>query len=272
MQDSQFPREVDKPVRTGLAELREHAMRSDTILRAAAQRHASAGATTESIACAVAADIATVQSYLGDNLRPESRRRYFRHAQESLASHHSVSTGTITTAPEYMYAFREWLLDLAPPGQLTDMADVMADHSYLDGLPAPDSRAWQAFRQRRLGNLTERQFVETRMTAVRRLHLAAQVAVRESRDDPELGPPIKIAYRADSATLEAYLVESAGAARDAALMTVTSRWELVSHALSRQSELPRDFDSAVAQIRSTMAGALDPADGRRLAAYFIPHE
>lgn len=259
-------------MKTGLADLREYAQRSDTILRAAAQRHAASKSSTEAVACAVAADIATVQSYLSDNLRPESRRKYFRHAQDVLAPHHPHTTASFTTALEYMYAFREWLLDLAPPGQLTDLADVMADHSYVGDLPAPDAHAWQLFRERRLQGSTVAGFVDSKRATARRLHLAAQVAVRESQDDPTLGSPINIAYRADSSSLEAYLVQSATAAGDLALTTVLSRWELVAHALSTQGPLPRDFGSALNQIRSTMMRALGPADGQRLSTYFAPHQ
>lgn len=256
----------------GLTELREHAMRSDAILRAAAQRFAGEGATTEAVSCAVAADIATVQSYLTDNLHPESRRRYFRHTQDALTVDHSPATETASSALAYMFAFREWLLDLAPPGQVTDMADVLADHSYLSTLPAPDTQAWRSFRERRLAGATVAEFVEAKMASARRLHLAAQVAQTESSEDPKLGRPINIAYRAESVTLEAYLVQSANAAGDAALMTVTSRWELVAHALIHQQGLPSDFDAALSQIRSTMVGALDPADGRRLSKFFVPRD
>ena len=258
-------------MKTGLTDLRGHAQRSDVILRAAAQRHAASEFSTEAVACAVAADIATVQSYLSDNLRPESRRKYFRHAQDVLAPDHPHSTARFASALEYMCAFREWLLDLAPPGQLTDLADVMADHSYIADLPAPDAQAWQLFRERRLQGLSTTGFVDSKRSTARRLHLAAQVAVRESHDDPTLGSPINIAYRADSSSLEAYLVESASAVGDVAFITVLSRWELVAHALSAQNPLPRDFDTALTQIRSTMVGALDPADGRRLSEYFLTH-
>ena len=65
-------------------------------------------------------------------------------------------------------------------------------------------------------------------------------------------------------------MESAVAASDAYLLTVTARWELAIHALSSLAGLPEGFLAAVGRIRDTLAASLGDADGGRLRGTLQP--
>jgi hypothetical protein len=53
---------------------------------------------------------------------------------------------------------------------------------------------------------------------------------------------------------------------DDALMTVTTRWELVNAGIEALTALPSDFDAAVHVLRSTVMRELGEADGLRWRA------
>ena len=212
-----------------IAELRHHASTADAILRKAAQRFAEQRESTEAVACAVAADLCGVQRYLLDNLRPAGSRQYFSHAQSWFHGKRSGRPPVVATALDYVAAYRDRLLELAPPNQAEDVAAVLVDHSYLAPLPSPTVESWQAHRTRRLGDQPSGTFVRSRLSVAHRLLLQAQQRVIAT--PTEIDEAIQEAYRADAATLEAYLVESATAAGDTYLISVIYRWELAAHAL-----------------------------------------
>jgi hypothetical protein len=70
--------------------------------------------------------------------------------------------------------------------------------------------------------------------------------------------------------LEAYLVESAVAAGDALLLTVTIRWELAVVALAGMAGLPEGFLAAVAAIRDVLGRSMVDADADRWRSALIP--
>lgn len=70
-------------------------------------------------------------------------------------------------------------------------------------------------------------------------------------------------YEADLLALEAYLLESAVAAGDSGLLTVSIRWELAIAAITRVDALPADFTRAVMRMREAMCSGLAESDGRR---------
>ena len=81
---------------------------------------------------------------------------------------------------------------------------------------------------------------------------------------------IQLAYEADFKALEAYLVDSAMAAGDADLFTVTMRWDLADQAVGTLPGLPADFSAAVTAIRGVLSVGLGEADGQRLIEVFPP--
>lgn len=86
---------------------------------------------------------------------------------------------------------------------------------------------------------------------------------RDLRADGDVDGALRRVYDADAWTLAAYLVESALAVGDDALLTVTERWELVNSELESLDVLPADFEAAIVTLRSTMGRALADADAQR---------
>ena len=145
-----------------------------------------------------------------------------------------------------------------------EIAQRWPDSSYLTGLPAPSPSAFAEAAAARLEGQTPVDFVaRRRQQAAVQLEQAQDQRVRGNTREAN-----RLAYAADCLCLEAYLVESAAAAGDAALMTVLSRWELSAQSVASMASLPPDFASAVSAIRAALAAPLGDIDGRRLIESF----
>ncbi len=103
-----------------------------------------------------------------------------------------------------------------------DLSQRWPDIEYLAAVLAPSADEIEMSVAERLGGLTAEEFVAARRAAAAATMLEAQ-ARRVKGSIPEA---IQSAYESDFLALEAYLVESAVAAGDTQILTVTCRWEL----------------------------------------------
>ncbi len=142
------------------------------------------------------------------------------------------------------------------------MSAAWPDSSYLAGVALPQPEELRAVGMRRLAGLSPSDFVHDRRQRSREGMQRAQ----EQRVTGDITTSIQSAYAADVAGLEAYLVESAEAAGDAALLTADIRWELATRAVAALPGLPSDFPSAVTAIRGALSRPLGESDGARFLA------
>lgn len=170
------------------------------------------------------------------------------------------------TAQDWLLRCRDDLIALVPPSLVEDLHGMLMTSLDLRGIPAPDGDDLSSYALDRTGGLAPKQFAEAkRLDALEHMEIAQSLRVKA-----DVGGAIREAYAADLASTEAYLVESAAAAGDTLLMTVISRWTLISDAISRMSGLPADFTIAVASVRAAILGALNEADALRLRSQLAP--
>jgi hypothetical protein len=240
------------------------------VLSDASHRHASAGDSVGALACALGADVASLQAVLWERLNIASsapQRRYFQ-AAESLTA--ALGTADLPldsgSAAEALRAARQAMSEQFDEAISSDVADRWPDLAYLEQLAGPTADDVRSARERRLDGLEPVDFIETRRAAADLTMREAQ----ESRIRADVAGAVRSAYQADFLRLESYLVESALAAGDVDLFTVMIRWELVASAFSELSGLPDEFGAAVSVIRRTFAGALGQGDGPRFLATLAP--
>lgn len=236
------------------------------VLDAAARRKADAGDPAAAVACAWAADVYAAQAVLWERIMiaaSSPQRQFFRIADALVTGlRMQAAAGGATTAAEAVEASRRALLAACDPDLRGGITASWADLGYLAALPAPSITDLDDAAARRLGGGTAEAFV-----ARRRQEAAEAMATAQAlRIKGDAVPAIQAAYDSDLTALEAYLVESALAAGDVHLLTVTARWELAMHAMGALPGLPEGFLAAVGRIRDTLAASLGDADGQRLRA------
>lgn len=137
---------------------------------------------------------------------------------------------------------------------------------HLDGLHPPTAEESQRVLSDRLGG-------EALEVVSQRHRQTARESMRtalEMRDRGVLDEALSLAWQADWATLEAYLLDSAHRVGDDTLISVDFRWTIVAEAVADIESLPMDFLDAVATIRDKMADALGLVEGARLVDQFEP--
>jgi hypothetical protein len=240
-----------------------------SVLHRASQVHVDEGDLVAACATALAADLSVVQAVIWErlNIAPRAPQRQFFQAGETLTNA-MRSFGDYTFPPQATLAdlvaeAREGMMSTLDDSLLEQVSELWPDTAYLEGLAAPTDQDVAQWVERRLQGHAVTDFVKRKRVEAAEQMLEAQARrVRGATDEA-----ISSAYDADFAALEAYLVESAVAAGDQSLFSVTTRWDLVVYALSGLTSLPDSFSDAVALIRATMAAALGDADGGRLVAY-----
>ncbi len=238
------------------------------ILEASCAAHAEESDVVSAVAAALGADISTLESMVWEriNVAPRAPQRQFYQAGLAMAGalagigEQPMPDGA--TAADLIRAVRARLAQSFEAPLASEVADRWPAIDGLELLPAPRAADFQGAVDRRLGGLSPAQFVHARRVEARDAHMAAQ----ESRIRGATGAAIGSAYEGDFLALEAYLVESAWAAGDTALLTVVVRWDLATHAVSQLTGLPDGFSAAVVLIRRALADGLGPADGERLLA------
>lgn len=239
---------------------------SAATLREAAAAHAVAGRTVSAVADAWSADISSMQAAIWGRLVIGShspQRVFFQTAQpiaEAVATH-PVAGGTGATALDAIRQARAGALAAFTDDLARAVASDWPELGFLGGLPAPTQADVDDWTRERLGGLSTDRFIADRRQRARERMRDAQM----SRMRGETSEAVNAAYESDYRMLEAYLVESAVACGDAALMSVGSRTDLVSAALASMPVLPGDFLRAAQVIRTHMCQALGEADGGRFA-------
>ena len=239
-------------------------------LDASARRFADAAAATDAVACAWGADVYAVQALVWERIMiaaSSPQRQFFRAAEALVAGLHldRAAPGN-RSAADVLETSRRAFLDACDPDLRDGIRSLWSDLDHLTGLAAPTADDLGEAVARRLASRSEGAFVEQR----RREAAESMATAQALRIKGEGVPAIQAAYDSDLSSLEAYLVESAVAAGDAGLLTVTIRWELAIHALSGLPGLPEGFLAAVGRIRDTVAASLGDADGARLRLTLQP--
>lgn len=241
------------------------------VLDAAARAFAAHGETVDAVACAWGADLAGAQAVLWERIVVGSRtpvRRYYQAGEavtRALAQHTVEDAEYPDTSAEHAVAgARRRYLRAFDERLSREIETRLPSLAYLSGIVAPTESLIAQSVSRRLLGLPASAFVESRLADA----AAAMAAAHErAADDVEMA--IRHAYDSDAWSLSAYLVESALAVGDEALLTVTTRWELVNAGLESLTSLPADFAAAVAVLRATVDAALGEADGARLREVLV---
>ncbi len=230
-----------------------------SVLERAARSRAAADDIVGALVLAWAADLEVFQAIVWERVvvvAGATPRHFFETAEGAV-----VHPGPWAEEAEgLLRASRAALLAQLDAPLAREVGQHWPDSAYLAGIPAPPSAAFTDAALRRMEGQAPRDFVQRR----RQQGLAQMASAREHRVRGNVPEAIRLAYAGDCLLLEAYLVESAVAAGDAALMTAMSRWELCTQSVSSLASLPADFASAVRAIREALAAPLGDMDGQRL--------
>lgn len=236
------------------------------VLEQAARRRVAEGDVAGALVMAWGADVETWQSAAWERLvvvAGDTPREFFAAARVVLAG--DASAGPALSGADCEDALRRLrrrMTDGLDPALARTMSTAWPDSSYLAGIPLPTADDARSVGLRRLAGLSPSDFIRDRHQRSREGMLRAQ----EQRVTGDVTTAVQSAYAADVAALEAYLVESAQAAGDRALLTAEIRWELATRAVSSLPGLPSDFPSAVTAIRAALARPLGESDGGRFLA------
>jgi hypothetical protein len=241
------------------------------ILHEASAQFAADGDSVSAIACAIGSDAATLESVVWErlNIAPRAPQRQFFQAVATVASSLGglvdLGEADVSTAIGFVSAVRERMIQAFDADLAHEVAERWGPLAHLADLLMPLGLDMDDFRAQRLEGMRAPEFIKARRAASGQAMLQAQnFRVRGMLDEA-----VQSAYESDYLAMEAYLVESAMAAGDTALLTVVARAVLVSDSLADMSGLPADFTEAVSAIRGAMADGLGEADGARLRAALI---
>jgi hypothetical protein len=240
-------------------------------LGTAAQRRASERDSLGALADAWGADVYMLQAMMWERIiaaASSPQRQFFRVAEAIVTGLRSpLGEGDRPATLGMCIAKARERMAVSFDDELAlEMVRRWPDITYLDSVPAVGDEEVAASVQARLLGLSAREFVSRRRTEA----AAAMLEAQTHRVRGETSAAIQSAYQGDFTALDAYLVESAVAAGDNALLTVTIRWDLAVQAVQELPGLPDDFSAAIAVIRSAIAVGIGEADGRRLVASLVP--
>lgn len=241
------------------------------VLDRSARLRARDGDAVGAVACAWGSDLATVQALTWERILVASRnpqRQYYEVAEVVLAELRLEGSDDAdehdTTAEQVLRAGRRRLLRTFDAALAKDVQNRWNEISYLSTVPAfSEAQLLDAVNTRLLG-VTAAEFIEHR----RREAAAAMLEAQARRVHGDTEGAIKAGYDSSFFSLDAYLVESAIAVGDTALLTVVCRWELATRAVAALTGLPADFMGALGVVRETLARALGEADGARMLRTF----
>ncbi len=241
------------------------------VLDRSAHARARRGDSIGAVACAWGADIAIVQAVIWERILIASSnplRQFYQVADIvvlALADFDAEARKRKPgTAEHLIRAARARVQGAFDAALAADIAARWSDVSYLETVPAFTEAEVQAAVEARLLGVSASEFIEHR----RREAAAFMLEAQSRRVHGDTAGAIQAGYDSDFRSLDAYLIESAIAVGDEALLTVISRWELATRAVASLPALPPDFLAAVEVVRETLAGALGEADGSRLRKTF----
>ena len=211
-----------------------------------------------------AADVITMQAVAWERIVVVSRtahRSLFDLGERVLGTLLATPPEPAHTAADVVASHRRALVAAVDPALAEDVSERFAVLDHLAQLPAPSAEEYAAAAESRLGGLDERSFVQSRVAESRQ----AMARSREARVRGDVAAAITAAYEADMLALDAYLVGSARAWGDSALLTVYARWDLATAAIGRLGTVPDDLRGASAAVRGAITSVLGSAEGSRLA-------
>lgn len=229
-----------------------------SVLERASRGCASDGDAVGAVALAWAADVEIFQAALWERLvvvAGGSIRDFLEMAERAMTGL-GQSNGD---AEDLVQSARNAMVESLDTGWAREVTRRWTDISYLAALPAPSRNEFLEWGASRLQGLSPSAFVTQRRAQG---HDALTQAL-ERRVKGQTDEAIRAAYAADCLLLEAYLVESALAAGDQALLSVAARWELATRGVASMESVPPDFSRAVGAIRAALARPLGDADGPR---------
>ena len=241
------------------------------VLDRCAHERARADDPVGAVACAWSADMAIVQAVVWERIliaSPHPGRQFFQLGEAivaALAEGGSELSGWHGASAEHVVrAARARLLRAFEAPLARDVEAQLPVLAYLGALPAiTEAQMGQAVSARLLG-LPPGDFVADRRRAAQESMGEAHARLASGDTDGA----IQIARDADLHSLDAYLVESAMAVGDDALLTVIARGELATAAVGAVAGLSHDFVAAMGVLRQAMTAALGEADGARLRRTF----
>lgn len=244
------------------------------VLEDAARRRVEEGDAVGALADAWGADVNMLQAVMWERIIAAARapqRQFFQVAEAIVSGLHSplaelddaAQAATLGRCVAYV---RERMSTAFDDDLAREMARRWPDIAYLEAVPSVSAEDVAAAVSARLLGLSPSDFVSRRRSEA----AAAMLEAQTHRVRGEIPEAIQSAYQGDFTALEAYLVDSAVAAGDRDLLTVTIRWDLAVHAVSEVAGLPDDFSRAVSVIRTAIVSGVGEADGRRLIESLVP--
>lgn len=256
----------DLPRRTQTAEeVYAQCLVNTQVLDAAARRQALEGDAVGALTLAWGADVYAVQGVLWERIigaAAATHRQLYRAADALLRGMRgSAPVGSLTrgSCADVLHQARTRLLAECDEGLGTAIEAAWSEHSFLADLSAPTAEDVQeAARGRCRGRAAL-----THAGALRDDSRATMQRAQGLRVRGDTAGALQEAYDSDLLALEAYLLESALAAGDSRLLTVSIRWELAIAAIATVEALPADFTRAVKRMREAMCSGLAESDGVR---------
>ena len=241
------------------------------ILDRSAHARARKGDGIAAVACAWGADVAIVQAVIWERILIASSnplRQFYQVAGVTVTALSNEDADgpkrRVATAEHMIRAARMRVQSAFDASLAADIAARWSDVTYLAPLPAFTPVQVQAAVEARLLGVSAGEFIEHR----RREAAASMLEAQSRRVHGDTAGAIQAGYDSDFLSLDAYLIESAIAVGDDALLTVISRWELATRAVAGLPGLPPDFLAAVGVVREALATSLGEADGARLRRTF----
>jgi hypothetical protein len=241
------------------------------VLEGAARQRAAEGDSVGALADAWGADVNMLQAVMWERIIAAARapqRQFFQVAEAIITGLRSPfdEPDSATTLAGSIAHTRGRIATAFDVELGREMARRWPDIGYLEAVPSVSADDVAAAVASRLLGLSPREFVHRRRDEA----AAAMLEAQTHRVRGEISEAIQVAYQGDFSGLEAYLVDSAVAAGDRDLLTVTIRWDLAVQAVSEVTALPDDFPQAISVIRTAIVAGIGEADGRRLMDALVP--
>jgi hypothetical protein len=263
--------EVPVGERTSAEEFYSRCLSDATVLEAAAHVRAEGGDAVGAMATAWGADVLTAQAVVWERILVASsfpQRQFFRVADALITGLHEADPPVVDqpTVRDVLMSSRGGLLAACEPALRQGVEAAWSEVTYLSDLAAPSFDDLEASVQERTGGLSVAAFLAKRRDEAAQAMNEAQALRIKGDTEGAIGR----AYESDFLAMEAYFVESAIAAGDSMLVSVTIRWVLATDAMSHLASLPDGFVTAVASIRRALSAGLSDADAARLGRALLP--
>jgi len=226
---------------------------------------ASLGDLVGAFACALGSDLYCIQGNLWESIvvnTGTSYRKYFQSGEEIarlLAQPTGIAPQTIAEA---LTSVRATVGPVLARVGCNNVSESMLDLAPFEEIAKPDASSVRAAVIARLAGMGAHDYVRKQQQAASELSVQAFTASNAGNVDQA----IALMYSSDFTYLDSYLVESALAAGDENLFTVTMRWELATYSASLIEELPQSLDSASRTVRGAITRLMGSQDASRFIA------